>query len=129
MKKLYGMNNPYAVVSRRLFKIMYGMQNTENLTKLAFITDDLVDENYLFKFMQENFSQVSNDEEILKNIFTIRMITLEDVYIKLIKEKDKLYLQLFDEEIFEERIELKDFGNINKKDLEIKINKKIKIFN
>ncbi len=69
------------------------------------------------------------DEEILKNIFTIRMITLEDVYIKLIKEKDKLYLQLFDEEIFEERIELKDFGNINKKDLEIKINKKIKIFN
>ena len=68
------------------------------------------------------------DEEILKNIFTIRMLTLEDVYIKLIKEKDKMYLQLFDDEIFEEKIELKDFGNINKKDLEIKLNKKIKVF-
>ena len=69
------------------------------------------------------------DEEILKNIFTIRMITLENVYIKLIKEKEKIYIQLFDEEVFEEKIELKDFGNMNKKDLEIKMNKKIKVFN
>ena len=69
------------------------------------------------------------DEEILKNIFTIRIITLEDVYIKLIKEKEKVYIQLFDDEVFEEKIELKDFGNINKKDLEIKVNKKIKVFN
>ena len=69
------------------------------------------------------------DDEILKNIFAIRMITLEDMYIKLIKEKDKVYIQLFDEEIFEEKIELKDFGNMNKKDLEIKFNKKIKVFN
>ena len=69
------------------------------------------------------------DDEILKNIFIIRMITLEDVYIKLIKEKEKVYLQLFDEEMFEEKVELKDFGAINKKDLEIKVNKKIKVFN
>ena len=69
------------------------------------------------------------DDEILKNIFAIRMITLEDMYIKLIKEKDKVYIQLFDEEIFEEKVELKDFGNMNKKDLEIKFNKKIKVFN
>ena len=69
------------------------------------------------------------DDEILKNIFTIRMLTLEDIYIKLIKEKDKVYLQLFDDDIFEEKVELKDFGNINKKDLAIKVNKKIKVFN
>ena len=69
------------------------------------------------------------DNEILKNIFTIRILTLEDIYIKLIKEKDKVYIQLFDDDIFEEKVELKDFGNINKKDLEIKVNKKIKVFN
>ena len=69
------------------------------------------------------------DDEILKNIFTIRILTLEDIYIKLIKEKDKVYIQLFDDDIFEEKVELKDFGNINKKDLEIKVNKKIKVFN
>ena len=69
------------------------------------------------------------DDEILKNIFTIRILTLEDIYIKLIKEKDKVYIQLFDDDIFEEKVELKDFGNINKKDLEVKVNKKIKVFN
>ena len=57
------------------------------------------------------------------------MLSLEDIYIKLIKEKDKVYVQLFDDDIFEEKLELKDFGNINKKDLEIKVNKKIKVFN
>ena len=69
------------------------------------------------------------DDEILKNIFGIRILSLEDIYIKLIKEKDKVYVQLFDDDIFEEKLELKDFGNINKKDLEIKVNKKIKVFN
>ena len=69
------------------------------------------------------------DDEILKNIFTIRILTLEDIYIKLIKEKDKVYIQLFDDDIFEEKVELKVFGNINKKDLEVKVNKKIKVFN
>ena len=77
------------------------------------------------------------DDEILKNIFMIRMIALEDIHIKLIKEKEKqkdkdkgkVYLQLFDEEIFEEKVELKHFRNVNKKDLEIKFNKKIKVFN
>ncbi len=69
------------------------------------------------------------DYQILKNIFNIRVINLEDLYIKLTKEKEKYYLQLFDENIFEEKIELKNLGNLNKKDLTFKINKKIKIFN
>ena len=69
------------------------------------------------------------DEEILKNIFEIRMISLEDMYIKLIKEKDKIYIQLFDEESFEEKIELRKFKNIKQEDLEIKVDKKIKVFN
>ena len=68
------------------------------------------------------------DEQILRHIFNIRGISLEEIYIKLAKEKDKGYIQLFDEEAFEEKIEIEDFQNINKKDLEIKLNKKIKVF-
>ena len=68
------------------------------------------------------------DDEILKNIFNIRAISLEEIYIKLIKEKDKYYIQFFDDDVFEEKLEIKEMGNINKKDLEIKFNKKIKIF-
>lgn len=89
----------------------------------------LIDKAQELKVVIKSSKNEEIDDEILKNIFTIRILTLEDIYIKLIKEKDKVYIQLFDDDIFEEKVELKDFGNINKKDLEIKVNKKIKVFN
>lgn len=71
--------------------------------------------------------KISNDEktnnEILKNIFEIRIIKLEDAYLKLIKEKEKYFVQIFDENIFEEKVEIQ-----KPKDLEIKPNKKIAIW-
>lgn len=70
-----------------------------------------------------------SDYQILKNIFYVRVINLEDLYIKLIKEKDGYYVQLFDENIFEEKIKLERIEHINKKDVTFKMNKKIKIFN
>ena len=70
--------------------------------------------------------KVSSDEktnyEILKNIFYVRIINLEDAYLKLIREKDKYFVQLFDENIFEEKIEI-----AIPMDLEIKPNKKVSI--
>ena len=73
---------------------------------------------------------ISTNEEIeyqiLKNIFNVRIICLEDLYIKITKEKENYYIQLFDENIFEEKVKL---SNIDKKEIKIKLNKKIKIFN
>ncbi len=69
------------------------------------------------------FEKVSNDKEtnfrILKNIFSVRIIKLEDAYLKITKEKYKYFLKIFDENIFEEKIEIQQ-----PKDLEIKLNKK-----
>lgn len=59
----------------------------------------------------------------------MRVINLEDLYIKFMKEKDSYYVQLFDENVFEEKIEIQNIGEINKKDLSFKMNKKVKIFN
>ena len=67
------------------------------------------------------------DYLIIQNIFTLRTISLEELYIKITKEKDKFYLQIFDENAYEEKIEL-NMQNITKKDLGIKLNKKIKLF-
>ena len=67
--------------------------------------------------------------EILKNIFYVKVINLEELYIKITKEKEKTYMQLFDENVFEEKIEIKMPENLNKKDILFKYNKKIKIFN
>ena len=69
------------------------------------------------------------DYEILKNIFSIRVIHLEDLYIKVMKEKESYYIQLFDEEVFEENIPMGALENKDKKEIVFKLNKKIKIFN
>ena len=78
-------------------------------------------------------NQLSEEAEIeykiLKNIFSIRVINLEDLYLKVTKEKDQYYLQLFDENVFEEKIPMKDIKELNKKDITFKCNKKVKIFN
>lgn len=66
------------------------------------------------------------DYQILKEIFILRVISLEDLNVKIIKEKEKYYMQLFDEKVFEEKVSIE---NINKKDLRIKIGKRVKIFN
>lgn len=80
--------------------------------------------------LQKTIDTYSQDKEtnyqILKNIFNVRVINLENLYIKIVKEKEKYYVQLFDENVFEEKIEI---VNIAKKDLILKINKKTKIFN
>ena len=88
----------------------------------------------LFKKAQEQKvieSILQNKEleySILKHIFTVRIIRLEDLIFKLTKEKDKFYLQLFDEDIFEEKIEIRQMKDVNKKELQIRLNKKIKLF-
>lgn len=77
--------------------------------------------------------KISKDEninyEILKNLFVTRIINLEEVNIKIRKEKDKYYMQLFDDNIEQETIEIQNIENINSKTFEIKLNKKIGLFN
>ena len=66
--------------------------------------------------------------KMIKNIFHNRIINLEEICIKVTKENEQYYVQLFDENVFEGK---NSFGNINtisKKDLEIRMNKKVKIF-
>ena len=45
------------------------------------------------------------------------------------KEHNRYYVQVFDEEAFEEKIEIENMGGFDKKELSLKLNKKVKIFN
>ncbi len=90
------------------------------------VEKQLLEKAHKFKIIDIVASSKEIDYEILKNIFYVRVINLEDLFIKVTKEKEDFYLQLLDENVFEEKIKL---GTINKKELEIKINKKVKIFN
>ena len=86
------------------------------------ISELIIDKAIQLKVIEKVSSDQKTNYEILKNIFNIRIIKLEDAYLKIIEEKDKYFIQIFDENIFEENIEIS-----KPKDLEIKPNKKISI--
>lgn len=71
--------------------------------------------------------------DILKHIFQVRSIRLEDLSLKILKEKTQFCVEFYSnelEKVFEDKIQLKNVTeNIEKKDFEIKLNKKVKIFN
>ena len=75
------------------------------------------------KVIQRISDDKKTNYEILKNIFNVRIIRLEDAYLKLIKEKDKYFVQIFDENIIEEKVQIQ-----KPKELIIKPNKKIAIW-
>ena len=83
----------------------------------------LIDKAIELKMMQKISNDDDTNYEILKNIFNIRIIKLEDAYLKITKEKDKHFVQIFDENVFEEKIEIS-----KPKKLEIKLNKKVAIW-
>ncbi len=79
----------------------------------------------------KTIQKITKDEEITyeiwKNIFEIRTIQLEDISIKITKDKQQqCYLQIFDEDIFEEKIQIETLEG--KENIDIKLNRKIKIF-
>ena len=59
--------------------------------------------------------------EIMRHVFETRIIILEDLYYKITTKSEKNYVQIFDENISEEKFEIAKLEKT-------KINKKIKIF-
>lgn len=99
------------------------IQNIEKLqSKINEVITLLIDKAIDLKAIQRISTDKETNYEILKKIFSVRIIKLEDAYLKISKEKDKYFVQIFDENVFEEKIEIS-----KPKDLEIKLNKKVSI--
>lgn len=60
--------------------------------------------------------------EIMQHVFKTRIISLEELYYKITAKSEKYYVQLFDENISEEKFEINPIEKM-------KTNKKIKVFN
>ena len=75
---------------------------------------------------------ISHDNEenvkLLQHIFNTQIISLEDIHVAIIKEKDKYYIEFSEDndDSYSERIEIE---NIGKEMLNIKLNKKVKFLN
>lgn len=101
-------------------------QVSEKITQkwLKPIIDKLLDKAEELKEIQTISKNPDIRYNIWKYIFGVRAIELEDLSIKITKDKGQYVLQVFDENIFEEKVILK---NIKEKE-DLKLNKKIKIF-
>ena len=84
----------------------------------------------------EKFSKQEDvNYELLKVIFQNRNINIEDIEVKLIREKgqekgqENYYIQVFDGNGIGEKREMPNQENMNKKDLAIRFNVKVKAFN
>ena len=117
----------YCVLPFNYDKSIYQIKELEN--DIQKVGKKIIKKAHALKAIETVSSDEDIDYMILENIFKVRIIELEDLYIEIAKEKDKFFVQLFDENATEEKKELENLGNINKKDLAIKINKKVKLFN
>lgn len=78
-------------------------------------------EKQLWKKAIEQKVIVNMPFEIMQHVFKTRIIILEELYYKITEKSEKHYVQIFDENVSEEKFEIKPVENM-------KINKKIKIF-
>ncbi|MBR0490459.1 MAG: hypothetical protein IJJ82_00225 [Clostridia bacterium] len=98
-------------------------------SKIQEITQNLVNKGIQEKVLVNISNQKGLNYYILKEIFKTKIINLESVNIELTKENERLYLQIFDENIFDEKVDLGDIKQFDPKQFNIKLNKTIKVFN
>jgi len=113
-------------IVRLIYQFRYFMLLPFNLTKsvkdVETLKEDIMETEVVLveKAIQEKVI-TKVPFEIMRHVFETRIIILEDLYYKITSNNGKYYVQIFDENVSEEKFE------ISPKE-KMKINKKIKIF-
>ena len=93
---------------------------------------NILEKAHKLKVLERLSKQEEFNYQLLKYIFENRSINLEEIQVKLIREKTKektrYTIQVFDGNKTEESAELKDVERLDTKKLAIRFNKKVKIF-
>ena len=124
-----------------LLKVMYEIryfyllpvinnQRIKDVSKLKRLINMLnkkfFDKAYELKLINKICKQEEDSIDILKNIFLLQIISLEDAELKIAKNDDGYYVQFYEENIEDEAFKIE--SNLDKKDFKVRINKKIKVF-
>ena len=102
--------------------------------EIELLTKKILEKAHKLRVIEKFSKQEDINYELLKVIFQNRNINIQDIEVKLIREKikeekiEKYYIQIFDSNGIGEKKELKNSETLNKKDLAIMFNKKVKIF-
>lgn len=113
-------------IVKLIYKFRYFMylpfNSEKNIKDVKQIENDILKtEKILIKKAIEKNVIANVPFEIMRHLFESRIIVLEELYYKIILESEKYYVQIFDENVSEEKFEIKPIQKT-------KINKKIKIF-
>lgn len=114
----YYLNIPYTK-GKNINQIKSLNKKIEDIFKL--LLNKAINEKIIIK--------ASNNEDInfdiLKNIFNTKIIKLESMKIEIVSQKNNFYLQVFDEETFDKKIEL---DSMNNNEFTVRFNKIIDLF-
>lgn len=102
-------------------------QNKNIKKQLDIIANLLLKKAIELKIMNVFSDKSQENIDGLNYLFRTKIISLEDIYMAIIKEKDRYYIEFSEnnDNAYEEKFEI---NNINKENLSIKLNKKIKVF-
>lgn len=103
-------------------------ENLQLKNTLEEVEEELLKKAIDYKIVMPISQDIEENTKLLKFVFQTKIISLEDIYIAIIKEKDKYYVEFSEnnENSYEEKFEI---DNIKKEKLNIKFNKKVKILN
>lgn len=103
-------------------------ENKQLKKELNKVEEGLIKKAIEYKIIINISQDLVESTQILKTIFKTKIISLEDIYITVNKEKDKYYVEFSEnnESSYEEKFEI---APIKKESLNIKLNKKTKILN
>ena len=87
---------------------------------------EVVQKAYELKDFKAIFKDKSKNICILKYLFNLKIIKLEDVELSIVNSKEGMYVQFYDDDVIDEKFEL-DMP-IDSHELKIRFNKRVKVF-
>ncbi len=107
-------------------KSIYELTSLTNI--LEKIGKNILKKAYTMKIIEKFSKNEDINYKLLKYIFTTKVINLEEVYLKLTKEKEKFFINVFDGNTLEEKEQVLGMTLSDQKSLNIRLNKKVRAF-
>ncbi len=102
---------------------IFEQKELKNILKPVFraLIDKAIDKKIIIKIFDDD----NLNYEITSKLLLSKIIFLQDINIKIVEKKDGIYLIIYDEQIEENKVKLE---NITKNQVNVKLNKNIKLF-
>ena len=98
-----------------------------NIKKMLITTKSAaIEKSYELKNFKDIFKDKTKNINILKYMFNLKIIRLEDVGFKLIRENNSIFVQFYDDDVLDEKFKID--AEIEPQELKIRFNKKVKVF-